>query len=413
VYRVIVSDRILNRTLLARQHLLARVHTDPLDMTQHLLGLQAQATLPPYLSLHARLADFHPAEFSRAIADRRIVRLLLMRGTVHAVTPGDAATLRTLVQPMLDKITRNSAASREAVGVPREELLAAGRAVLDGGPVSVAELGERLAERFPDVPGRALANTLRESMPLVQLPPRGLWNRSGGVVYDTLQHWIGPLPEPAPATDVMRRYLRAFGPATAADVAAWSRITGVAGILAELGDELLRYRTESGRTLLDLAGLSLTDPDTPAPARLLGQYDNVWLSHAGRDRVTTSDARKRWMGANGGVGNTVFLDGQLAGLWRRTRSGAVDLELFARPTRGQQHELDAEVAAVDGLLIENPSAGAPALAQLPAGVRSHGDGSHRAGKRGHGQAGDGRSLSRAVPAGTQTAGDDGARGGSS
>lgn len=350
MYRVIVTGRILNRTLLVRQHLLARVDTDPLDMTQHLLGLQAQATLPPYLSLHARLADFDPVEFSRAIADRRIVRLLLMRGTVHAVTPGDAATLRPLVQPMLDKITRNSAASRDAVGVPRDELLAAGRAVLDGGPLGLAELGERLAERFAGVPGRALANTLRESMPLVQLPPRGLWNRPGGVVYDALQNWIGPLPEPAPATEVMRRYLRAFGPATAADVTAWSRITGVAGVLAELGDELVRYRTDSGRTVLDLVGLPLIDPQTPAPARLLGQYDNVWLSHAGRDRVTAPDARRRWMGVNGGVANTVFVDGWLAGLWRRTRSGAVDVEMFRPLSRAEQQELDAEVAGVEPFL---------------------------------------------------------------
>jgi hypothetical protein len=350
VYGVVVTDRILNRTLLARQHLLARVERDPLDLTQHLLGLQAQATLPPYLSLHARIAGFDPTGFSRAIADRRIVRLLLMRGTVHAVTPADAATLRPLVQSMLDKITTTSAASREAVGVPRAELLAAGRSLLDGGPLGFAELGARLAERFPGVPGRALANTLRESMPLVQLPPRGLWNRSGAVVYDTLQNWIGPVPEPAAATDVMRRYLRAFGPATAADVAAWSRITGVAGALAELGDELVRYRTGSGRTVLDLAGLPLADPDTPAPVRLLGQYDNVWLSHAGRDRVTAPDARKRWMGVNGGVANTVFVDGWLGGLWRRTPSGAVDVELFARPTRAQQRDLDAEVAGVQQFL---------------------------------------------------------------
>jgi hypothetical protein len=351
VERVIVTQRILNRTLLARQHLLARVVRDPLDMTEHLLGLQAQATLPPYLSLHARITGFDPAEFSRAIAERRIVRLLLMRGTVHAVTPADAATLRPFVQPMLDKLTRSSAVSRHAAGVSRGDLLAAGRALFADGPLGPTEVGARLAERFPGVPGSALADTLRLSMPLVQLPPRGLWQRGGAVVYDTLSNWIGPVPEPASATDVVRRYLRAFGPASAADISAWSRITGAAGILTGLGDELVRYRTDTGGTVVDLAGLSLADPDTPAPVRLLGQYDNVWLSHAGRDRVTPADARKRWMGANGGVANTVFVDGTLGGLWRRTASGAVDLEMFARPTRAQQRELDAEVAAIGDLLI--------------------------------------------------------------
>ena len=345
-----VTDRTLNRTLLARQHLLARAATDPLPMVRHLVGLQAQAPLPPYLSLHARLTDFDPMAFSDAIADRRIVRLLLMRGTVHAVDPSDAATLRPLVQPALDKMTRTSAASRAAVGVPRDRLVAAARELLDGGGLPVTELGRLLAQRFPGVPAGALVNTLRETTPLVQLPPRGLWNRSGGVVYHLLDGWAGPLPRPEPATAVLRRYLRAFGPASAADVTAWSRMTGVATILDQLGDELVRYRTDTGRAVVDLAELPLTDPDTPAPVRLLGQYDNLWLSHAARDRVTTPEARRRWMGSNGGVASTVFVDGYLHGLWRRSPTGCVEVELFGPLGRAQRRELDAEVSAVERLL---------------------------------------------------------------
>lgn len=345
-----VTAAVLNRTLLARQHLLEPSPMAPLAMVRHLLGLQAQAPLPPYLSLRARLADFDPLTLSDAIADRRLVRVLLMRGTVHAVDPADAATLRPLVQPMLDRLTRTSGASKAAAEVPRDALVAAGHEVLADGGLAVTRLGEDLAARFPGVPARALANTLRETTPLVQVPPRGLWRRSGGVVYDTLANWAGPLPEPAPVTEVLRRYLRAFGPATAADVAAWSRMTGVAGILADIDDELVRYRTDTGRDVVDLAGLELVDPDTPAPVRLLGQYDNVWLSHAARDRVTAPEARRRWMGVNGGVASTVFVDGWLAGLWRPAPSGSIDVELFSRITRAQRRELDAEVAAVESFV---------------------------------------------------------------
>ena len=85
--------------------------------------------------------------------------------------------------------------------------------------------------------------------------------------------------------------------------------------------------------------------------RLLGRYDNVWLSHAQRDRVTPDPAkRKRWMGSNGGVAATVFVDGVLEGLWRTSASGTVDVELFRRLSRSEQAELDAEVAALETLL---------------------------------------------------------------
>src|SRR5262245_16913041 len=97
-----LSHRVLNRTLLQRQHLLARTDADPLAMAGHLLGLQAQEPLPPYLSLAARLQDFDPAVVSAALEERGAVRLLLMRGTIHLVDPADAWALRSFVQGFLD-----------------------------------------------------------------------------------------------------------------------------------------------------------------------------------------------------------------------------------------------------------------------------------------------------------------------
>jgi hypothetical protein len=365
VTRVLLTPRVLNRTLLQRQQLLARATVgplaDPVAMTEHLVGLQAQEPLPPYLSLAARIEGFDPLAFSAALANRRVLRLLLMRGTIHTVTPADAHLLRPLVQPMLDKVTRSSGQSRPAAHIPRDSLAAAGREVLEDGPLGVKALGLALAERFPDAPPTALANTLREMVPLVQVPPRGLWQTSGGIVYAPLEAWAGPPPEPEAApglalSEVVRRYLRAFGPASPADVTTWSGIIGVRAVLDALGDELVTYRTDDGRALVDLAGLPLADADAPAPVRLLGRYDNLWLSHAGRDRVTHDDDRRRWMGANGGVSNTVFVDGTLRGLWSRTSSGAVDVELFGQVTAAQAGELDDEVARVEALLAV-PAAG--------------------------------------------------------
>ncbi len=89
-----LSLRDLNRTLLLRQHLLRRTSMPALGMVEHLLGLQAQENLPPYLSLAARLDDFDPLELSGAIERREAVRFLTMRGTIHVLTPDDALSLR-------------------------------------------------------------------------------------------------------------------------------------------------------------------------------------------------------------------------------------------------------------------------------------------------------------------------------
>ncbi len=147
----------------------------------------------------------------------------------------------------------------------------------------------------------------------------------------------------------MRRYLAAYGPASAADVTAWSGVPGIPAVLASM-DDLVRHTDAAGKKLVDLPSGDIADADTPAPVRLLGLYDNVWLSHAGRDRVTDPAKRKRWMGVNGGLCNTVFVDGWLEGLWRVEDGRPVIVELFRTLSRGEQRELDEELDRVAELL---------------------------------------------------------------
>ncbi len=348
----VLTPRILNRTLLQRQHLIARVEADPLDEVAYLVGLQAQETLPPYLSLFARVQGFTPAPLSDAIGDGRLVRLLVMRGTIHAVSPTDAVLLRGLAAPLLERAGRTITSTKPVAHLPIEQLVSAGAAVLDSGPLPLDRLGLELEQYFPGLPGKSLSHSLRYRTPLVQLPPRGQWGRSGGVVYDTLSTVTGlEFPDDPPdLRPVVRRYLAAFGPASAADFSAWSGASGIAPVLTSMGDELVRHADERGRRLYDLADADLADEDLPAPPRLFGRYDNVWLSHAGRDRVTDVASRARWAGVNGGVGNAFFVDGWLTGLWRRTPSGVIDLEPFRRLNRHERSALDAEVVAVQEFL---------------------------------------------------------------
>jgi len=346
------TRRRLNRTLLARQRLLERTSATPQDMARHLVGLQAQENLPPFLSLAARLTDFDPYDVTRALEDRSLVRLLTMRGTVHLLVPDDAVALRPWTQPRMEQEIRSSQSVGAAREVDREQFEAALRELLVAGPMPQRRLAAALAERFSDVPANGLGQLARVVAPLAQLPPRGCWKQSGGVVYEYVDRWVGGRMVPRDEVDVervVRRYLAAFGPASAADVTAWSAITRMGPVLAGMAD-LVRHEDENGKLLYDVPDAPVVDEDAPAPVRLLGAYDNVWLSHAARDRVTEPDKRTGWMGTNGGVANTLFVDGWLEGLWRVDDGRVQVVQTFRRLTRTVKSELADEIDRVETLL---------------------------------------------------------------
>ena len=347
-----LSAQRLNRTLLRRQHLLERVPATVLDECRHLVGLQAQDTMPPFLSLAARLETFDPRDVTRGLEDRTLVRFLTMRGTVHLLAADDIG-LRTWTAPVHEREVRASQNVGAAREVDRTAYLAALDEVLADGPLPQKQIGLALAERFPSYAAAQLGQLARSAAPLVQLPPRGTWQGSGGVVYDRADRWTGRSLDPPDPAEVVRRYLRAFGPATAADVTTWSGVTRLGPVVAAM-DDLVHHEDDDGRTLYDVPEGELEPEDTPAPVRLLGVYDNVWLSHARRDRVTRPGTREVWMGSNGGLAGTVFADGWLVGLWRPVDGRVEVAETLRDLTSGEQDELDAEVARVEALLATPP-----------------------------------------------------------
>jgi winged helix DNA-binding protein len=340
---------VLNRTLLHRQHLLERVDSTPAAMAEHLVGLQAQDNLPPYLSLAARLTDFDPYGVTRALDDKTLVRLLVMRGTIHLITRDDALTLRQWTRPVHDREIKVSQTIGSAREIDRDAFDKAVTGLLADGPVPQKALGLALAEQFPGYTPTQLGQLARSTHALAQLPPRGTWKGSGGVVYQPVDAWLeGDLVEPdVPA--IVRRYLRAFGPASAADATAWSGVTGLAALMKGM-DDLERHEDENGKVLYDVPGAPIADAETPAPVRLFGYYDNVWLSHAGRDRVTDPEKRKAQQGPNGAAAGPILVDGWLEGLWR-PKDGRVEIvSLLRKLTNAEQSELDDEIARVDALL---------------------------------------------------------------
>jgi hypothetical protein len=348
-----LSTRALTRTLWVRQQLVPghRTITGSTAMVAHLLGLQAQDNLPPYLSLAARIDGFTPADLSDRLEDRSLVRLFSMRGTVHVLTADDALRLRGWVQPALDRVSATNQTSRPANHLTTDQLDAVVRPFLGDGAKAHTEIGKALAKVHPDVPEAALRHVTRERLPLLQVPPRGLWKRSGGVVYAYVDSYLGRPFVAADVEELVLRYLSAFGPATAADMTKWSLVTRLGPVFAAMAEDgrLTTHTDEAGRTLYDVPDGVLADEDLELPVLMLGTYDNIFLSHADRERVAPDDVRKRWMGPNGGIGHTLFVDGLLAGSWRYD-GDTFDVEPYHPLTASQRRGVEQEKERVAALL---------------------------------------------------------------
>jgi len=309
-----LSRRALNRATLERQLLLRRAKMSAFDAVEHLAGLQAQAPFPPYFGLWSRLEGFRPSELVELLETRRVVRIALMRGTVHLVTAADALAWRPVVQGIYDRdLKQNTLHAHELAALDHDEVAEAARKLLLRGPMPGNALGAELAARWPDVPKASLTHLARGRLPLVQTPPRAIWGKAGQTTYACLDDWVGaPLSPPSPAS-LISRYLRAFGPATVADVQTWAGITRLGEVAA--GMDLRRYRGPDGRELLDLPELTVPDEDVPAPPRLLGPFDQTILSYADRTRVISDAYRKRVISHNGLVKGTLLAGGQVCGFW--------------------------------------------------------------------------------------------------
>jgi hypothetical protein len=320
----VLSRRELNRATLERQLLLRRSAMPVLEAVEHLVGLQAQLPLNPYTALWSRLERFRPDTLAELLVDRRVVRIVVMRATIHLVSADDCLLLRPLIQPVLDReLARHGEYGPALEGVALDPVLAFARRLFAERPSTGPELRAALAERFPGHDAAALAYACRNLLALVQVPPRGVWGRTAQVTSTTAESWLGrPLAADPSIEDVVLRYVAAFGPAAVADVAAWSRLTGLREVVDRLRPALRTFRDEPGRELFDLPDAPRPDPRTPAPPRFLPEYDNVLLSHADRSRFVSEDHRGRLSAAFAGrVGGAVLYDGFLCGSWRLDHGG--------------------------------------------------------------------------------------------
>jgi hypothetical protein len=362
----VLSRRALNRALLGRQMLLRRAAMPGDDAgraaaviaaVEHLGGLQAQAPFPPYYGLWSRLAGFRPEDLAGLLTSRQVVRIALMRGTIHLVSARDCLLLRPLVQPVLDRALATTY-GRQLAGVDTGELAAAGRQLVEAEPRTFSELGALLAPRWPGHAPNALAHGVRALVPLVQVPPRAVWGASGLARHTSAESWLGqPVSRTASLENLVERYLGAFGPASVRDIQTWSGLTRLREVTGRLTGRLRKFRGEDGTELLDLPEAPRPDPGTPAPVRLVAEFDNLVLSHADRSRVMDEKGRRLMFTRNGVFPGCVLVDGFLVATWRLSRSNGA-ATVTVEPYRSIPSRIRDEIAEEAGQMLTFAAPGA-------------------------------------------------------
>ncbi len=311
----------LNRATLARQMLLERSDSVTVpEAVQRLAGMQAQEPKHPFIGLWSRLEGFEEEALRRALHDRAVVRATLMRSTLHLFGAGDYAALRMAMQPPMSVSLRVLGARSK--GLDPDAVLPAATKLLRGKALAFDEIRARLQEQFPDVNDRALGYAVRTLLPLVMVPSEDArWGFDRVACFAPAGEWLS---EPLLGADgagggaqaLVRRYLGAFGPASAKDLQVWSGVGGMKAVLDGMAEELVVFTDERGRReLFDVPDAPRPGADVPAPPRFLPEFDNLVLAHDDRSRVIADEHRPLLTTKNLRVRATFLLDGVVAGTW--------------------------------------------------------------------------------------------------
>jgi len=356
-----------------RHHLAGTARAGVVEVARDLVGLHATDPATVYLAARARTLDPGVAGVEQALyEDRALVRILGMRRTMFV----EPVELMGVVQ----------AACTDAIAVQQRRLLVdlVGRAGLADDPPGWIEEVEKVAVRALEARGGATAAELAKDDPrlaqqivlaegkpyegrqsvvsrillllaaegrIVRGRPRGSWV-SGQYRWSVVDAW---LPDGVPPwslreaqAELVRRWLRGFGPATIADLKWWTGLP--------MG-QVRRAVAETGAVEVDLdgtPGLVLPDDLDPVPApepwvALLPALDPTTMGWAGRD-FYLGPHRPALFDRNGNAGPTIWLDGHVVGGWAQRATGEVVLRLLEDVGADATAAIEAEVARLTAWL---------------------------------------------------------------
>jgi winged helix DNA-binding protein len=338
----VLTQRELNRALLARQMLLERVESTLPRVLERMGGLQAQYAPSMYVGLWARVEGFERGRLTRALERRSVVQGSMMRTTIHLVSKRDywpfVVGIREARRDWWLRTHGRDTSPKEIAANDRKV-----RKALSGRTMSRSELEALLGARL---------GAVGLFVDLVRVPPSGTWERRRADLYALAEDWIGP-ESASPDEGVehlVRRYLQGFGPARPAEIADWASLNVTTVKRALEGMTLRLFLDEQGKELVDLPRLPLPDADTLAPVRLLPVWDATLLVHARRTQILPERHRARIFNVRNPQSVSTFLvDGQVAGTWRY-ENGRVKIEPFGRLSKDVRAELDDEAERLAAFL---------------------------------------------------------------
>jgi hypothetical protein len=337
----VLTQRALNRTLLARQLLLERANVSIVGAVEQVGGLQAQYAPSSYVGLWSKVDEFQRDDLTKALEDRSLVQGSLMRTTIHVVSRREF-----WLYAMGIRRSRQEWATRVRA-LPPERQLPDGatrlRAALRDGPKTVKELGDD---------ARGFLGTLGFYVDLVRVPPSGTWEHRRADRLALAEDWVGPndATEEQGLEHLVRSYLRAFGPAAWGDIASWAGISVASARRGAANLALVRFLDERGRELIDLPGAPLPDPETPAPVRFLPHWDAGLLVHARRTGLLPEVHRPRVFSVRTPFSiGTYLVDGHVAGGWSLVK-GRIVLDPFEDLDRRDAAAVEREREALEAFV---------------------------------------------------------------
>ena len=353
------------RSRLARRHFLSAdtPATSVTDLADAVVGLHATDPATPYLTCWARMPGFAVEDLQREMYERRsVVKHLAMRRTLWVVT----AERLPLIQAAASDRVADTERRRLVADALKAGITDDGDAWLDAACAAVlAHLG---------VHGTASSSQLRKALPELAgehdyapgkpwggpspLAPRVLTVLSvrGDIVrghnegawtvarprWSTVGDWLGSVPEPAKAAgaraELVGCWLRAFGPATLADIKWWfgSTLTAIRQALRDIGAVEVDLHGSPGWALADDLE---PEPDAPPWVALLPALDVTTMGHSERSWYL-GEHKSQVFDTNGNGGPTAWCDGRIVGAWGQDAEGRVRVELLEDPGRTARRALE-------------------------------------------------------------------------